>query len=426
MSGLAVSNAGNEPTRLEITAFAADGAKFALSANPVTRLLPPNGQMAELTEELFPGAAALGWAELRGENRGLGSLHLLGNARQLDGGGTPTAQSRTLYLTPMFSGSDAFRGKEAKTYINLANPNNAPATVRLRLLQPGIQTFAPVQAQRTLPAYGMLFSNVSDLFSLGGSLSNAYCVAEVTQGPGVVGASWVEAAAGDSLFCAPPHYPTAAARLFSAQFASLPDLFTEIILLNQASSARQVGIKLWSELGTLRSEAAAISIEAGGMVRLDGRTVLELPPNETVVGSLDIQADGPGLCGAVIFGDSVKVATAASLPLQSEPLFREAIFSQVANGAGYYTGLAFFNPENAPVTIRATVFDAQAKKSGELELVLPPKARRSALLDELIPSTAGQVRGFVHILATAPVVVQQIFGAGAGPSMSAVPPAPRR
>ena len=62
---------------------------------------------------------------------------------------------------------------------------------------------------------------------------------------------------------------------------------------------------------------------------------------ESFVGSLIVEADGDGVLGDVIFGDSENLAYAASLPLQTQA-FTEALFNQVANVSGFFTGLASF------------------------------------------------------------------------------------
>jgi len=411
MAALAVSNAGTGPASVQFIARALDG-----TVAPTNRVLPPNGQLAELATDLFPGLFLPGWVEIRGENKRLGSLQMLGGLSQLDGGPTITSPSRTIYLAPVFSGSAVFWGKDARTFVHLANPNANPVTLELKLWEQG---FPLLRVKRVVLApHGMLSPSVSELFGSSLTLSSAYIVAEVTDGDAIVASHWVEVAGGSSLFCLPAQYPVTSTRLFSAQFATLPNLFTEVVLLNQAQTARSVRLKVWSETGSLFTETEPITIAAGAMVRLDGAAV----SHAALVGSLEVQANGPGIAGCVIFGDLPNLSTATALPLQSDPFFREAVFSHLANGAGYYTGLAFYNPGNAAVTVRLTVFDQKAVKTGQTELTLPAKARKSALLHELLSSTAGQVSGFVHLAASGPVIAQQVFADTGTPRMSAVPP----
>ena len=68
---------------------------------------------------------------------------------------------------------------------------------------------------------------------------------------------------------------------------------------------------------------------------------------------------------------------------------RTAVFSQVANGMGYYTGLAFFNPNSEDATVDIQVFAADGQKTGNAQLTLAAGHRISKLLPELVESTAG-------------------------------------
>jgi len=420
MAALAISNPGTKPTAVEFIPRESD---LSAAPGPTKRLLPANGQMAELATELLPvlpGFAWPGWVEIRGENKHLGSLQMLGGTNQLDGGPTIATRSKTIYLAPVFSGSAVLRGKDAETFVNLANPNQDHVTVQLILrIQGSSPSVQPIKTVQLAPL-GMLSTPVSELFRSTPplSLSSAYIEVKVTEGGGIVASHWVEIGGGASLFSVPPQYPATSTRLFSAQFARLPDLFTEVILLNQAPTARSITLKVWSETGSVIGLMTGVTIGPGGMVRLDPLAVLI----GTVIGSLEVQADGPGVTGCVIFGDLPNLSIAAALPLQADPFFREAVFSHLANGAGYYTGLAFFNPGNVPVTVRLTVFDQVGTKTGETELTLPGKTRKSALLHELVPSTTGQVRGSVRLTATGPIVAQQVFADTTTPRMSAVPP----
>ena len=153
---------------------------------------------------------------------------------------------------------------------------------------------------------------------------------------------------------------------------------------------------------------------------------------QSFVGSLVVEADGEGVVGDVIFGDSINFAYAASVPLQTQT-FTEALFNQVANVSGFFTGLAFFypgleaeaspqGPEQAEITIQ--VFLPDGSQVGERVLTLAPGERTSQLVEQLVEEIelAG---GYVRIFATHPIIGQMLFGV-LGPGgiqlFSAVPP----
>ncbi len=150
------------------------------------------------------------------------------------------------------------------------------------------------------------------------------------------------------------------------------------------------------------------------------------------MGSLIVEADGDGVVGDVIFGDSVDFAYAASLPLQTRA-FTEALFNQVANVFGFFTGLAFFYPGptegssaqghlDAEITIQ--VFLASGEMVGESVLTLAVGERTSQLVEQLV----GEIElagGYVRIFSTQEIIGQMLFGV-IGPGgiqlFSAVPP----
>jgi hypothetical protein len=136
---------------------------------------------------------------------------------------------------------------------------------------------------------------------------------------------------------------------------------------------------------------------------------------------LKINSDGIGIVGDVLFGFGKPPTAAANLPLQSEP-FIHAVFSHVANGAGYYTGLALYNPNPESVTITVEIYDTEGRLTGTGSFTLASENRTAKLLNELIPSTDGQVGGYAIVRSTLPIIGQQLFGSSNLSLLSAVPP----
>ena len=143
------------------------------------------------------------------------------------------------------------------------------------------------------------------------------------------------------------------------------------------------------------------------------------------IGSLRIDSDGSGVLGDVIFGDSSRLDFAAALPLQVET-FQEAIFSQLANALGFFTGVALFNPGTEDASFTLEVFSSAGESVGQTSPQTLEAGRRvSQLVDEFVPASAGQVGGFVTIGSDQPLVGQMLFGVSGAEGVtlfSAVPP----
>ena len=134
-----------------------------------------------------------------------------------------------------------------------------------------------------------------------------------------------------------------------------------------------------------------------------------------------VDADGPGVIGDVLFGDPNRLSFAASSPLESRT-FTQAVFSQVANGLNYFTGLAILNPNAQTASITLDVYAVSGTKTGSTVLTLGPRERASKLLSQLLPVSEGQMGGYLVLTSTVPILAQELYGDSSFNFLSAVPP----
>ena len=232
---------------------------------------------------------------------------------------------------------------------------------------------------------------------------------------------------------------------YSAQLASQAGLTTLLNIINTADEDRNLTLTAVREDATTQG-SQSFALGPGGQFsgragEVFGQSAEALSPagdNASFVGSLIVEADGDGIVGDVIFGDDVDFQYAASLPLQTQ-VFTEALFNQVANLPGFFTGLAFFYPgapvpalsktstqgevPNAEITIQ--VFQATGELAGVSVQVLAVGERISKVLPELVPESAGQAGGYVLISSSQGIIGQMLYGAvenGAVKLFSAVVP----
>ena len=177
---------------------------------------------------------------------------------------------------------------------------------------------------------------------------------------------------------------------------------------------------------------ASFQIEVGTLFNI-GPSV----GSELITGSIQVDVDGPGLIGDVIFGDPGDPITGtpnvidfvAALPLQTEG-FTRAIFSQVANGSvdparpslDSFTGLALFNPNSGTAEVTIRVFDTEGDLVGERTLTLGVNERLSQLVETLVPESADLIGGYIEVVSDQPLIAQQFFGNNTLQFLSAVPP----
>lgn len=445
--GFAVSNFSDQVANLEFTAFGPEGALVAFPNNPSAFSLESQTQLAKLGSEIFGVGSSTpqaGWVELSSDSAEIGSFFQFGtlSLTQLDGSVAFTQQSKKQYFTRVFEGITAFRGQSATTSLSLANPNEDPITVELKLFGPQTQQAVRLgrgpsqqllaETTETLVGKGFLFKSISELFGQT-SVSGGYVEAEVTDGEGAVGFEMIQLLAHGTVIGLNASFGNTASESYSAQLASTPDIYTNVNVINVSDQTRTVEVTAIGEDGSNLTDPVNLTLTPGEQMEQDAGDLFSFaatgsdkvssasPASSVVVGSLRVEADGPGVIGDVIFGDPTLFTYAASMPLQTRK-FTKAVFSQVANTLNFFTGLAFYNPNPVAALVTIQVFAGEGIKTGEETITIEAGQRISKLVPELVPSTAGQVRGYIVIQSTQPLIAQQLFGESSLSLLSAVPP----
>ena len=188
-----------------------------------------------------------------------------------------------------------------------------------------------------------------------GAFSGGYIEAEVTEGDGMIGFERIEVSEPKTLLglnavdILTGTGVGGSTNSFSAQLAFIADtIFTNIQLINTSVADRKLTLRAVDAAGGQLAPPVEKNLGAGGVLSGDFSELFSLSsPGRywpagpmPVVGSLRVEADGPGVIGDVIFGNPT-LSSAAALQLQSKP-FLEAVFSQVANTDQFFTGLALF------------------------------------------------------------------------------------
>ena len=197
---------------------------------------------------------------------------------------------------------------------------------------------------------------------------------------------------------------------------------THIRLGNPMYEDREATFTAIAEDGSLLADPVTRTIEARTAGGFRASELFDFPTDASV-GSLVVELDAGGVIGDVVFTPWSGVEYAAAMPLQARPV-TEAIFNHIANSDEIYTGLAFFNPGDEETEIAIEARNAAGVITGTKVISLGPGERISRTLKDpdMLPGTASQLNGFISILATKPVVCQQLYGGTALQFLAAVPP----
>ena len=457
---LALTNFSDSVAILDLEAIAPTDSITSLkrgspngNGNHAFVLLHAGGQTAQLRTDFFEGDPSQPtWIELTSDTSQIGTFFQFGTATlsQLDGGVAITQTSTQIVLTRVFDGPEAFRGQAATTRVSILNPNADSVTIELnyRPLANGDGAEGTSSVTRMIPGRTFLDERAADLFGLnasgsllGDQLSGGVIAGEVMEGAGVVALEMIQLTNQSTVLCLNAATVNSMNRAYSAQLASQPGLFTSVNVVNMADVQRHVTLRAVQEDGSGQGDPVAIVLDPGEQFTGDagelfGTAAAGASPaqEESFVGSLIVEADGDGVVGDVIFGDSADFAYAASLPLQTQA-FTEALFNQVANVEGFFSGLAFFYPgpteggspqgpqPAAEITIQ--VFLPSGEMIGESVVTLGVGERISRLVAQLVVEAVNLAGGYVRIFSTHPMIGQMLLGV-VGPQgiqlFSAVPP----
>ena len=216
------------------------------------------------------------------------------------------------FFQRVFDGPAAFRGQDATTRLTVLNPGDEPVTVDLNYFPPGNggPLGLPRQATRKIPARSFLDEKTSDVF--GTSISGGYVAGEVTEGGGVAAFELVQLSDRPMVLGLNASTGNSSTRSFSAQLASRSDVFTSINLINTAAGSRNVELTAVRADGGIEGDPVKIILAAGAQFSADASQIFGFGAASAAtaglqggqfVGSLEVEADGDGVVGDVIFGD---------------------------------------------------------------------------------------------------------------------------
>lgn len=409
-TGFALANLGQKAARLLFTVFDPDGKIFKSSdiQNPKVLTLGPGKQVAYVVDEFFGGALAgqQGWVRLSHYEPNLKGFYLEGNeaGSELTGLTTEGVLSK-MWVTPvLWPGSD--------NRVGLTNLSSSNASI---ILTPMDSSGAKVGSSLsgTIPARGRKNFEFQSLFPdlpSGGYLAIESDISLEGQ---------ITSLKGKSL---------ATLRLFPAgkgsdsltiPHAVLDDEWdTRLILYNPMDHDVEVQIQM-------RRDGSG-SLPYGGISRrtLNPGTMLneslsKFVPVSTsrVEGYLLVKTSSftDRIQGAVAF-TSLRGGALAALSAESKGR-KELTFSHVAQGNGYWTGLALLAVGGSSATVELHSEKGDIISSSQVTL----SDRRVATLGQLL--SVGNVKGgYIQIRAGTDIFAFELFGNDRGSILAAVPP----
>jgi hypothetical protein len=374
-TGIAIANLGSTEAALTFTALDRSGAPLKGDGleNPSARILKAGSQLPAVDTELFGaavgGSASLGWIRVDSTSASVAAFYLMfdGQLNVLDGAnmlGTPLST----FVLPEVD-------DQGVTQVNVANPNERDAVVRLDLMRKDGTIRA--SATRTIQAQGALKADTfADLFP--GVVADAGDYIRGWADSPVLPAQILESE-GEYLEVLNGRDAAATATvLYSPQFAVGGAWRSAMSVINLDSKPGTVTLRFYGDDSSPIGTEQTRTIPAYGKLYIDDPAFFELEPSgETVQGYVEIRSNGIRVTGSVVFGDPSRHRFSSALPLAAS-LRNQQTFAHLASNDTYFTGLAILNPNGEDVVATIDVYSSD----GTLERTTTQTLRAAHLITQ--------------------------------------------
>jgi hypothetical protein len=416
-TGFALTNPDPDPATVTLTAYGADGTVLAGNGvtNPRSITLAGAGQFALLETQIFGSGLPLlnpvGWVKLESSNRNIAAFFLTFDSGLTSMDGTDAAANGFGFsVLPELD-------PEGATEIHVANPN--PSAVQLSLSLMGGDGKARATVGRTVAGFGALVAKASDLFQGFAVGSTDYL--QIVADQGVISFERI-GGTGDFRSLNGQDASAGSGVLYSPQFAAGGGYRTTVSVINLDAAAGDVTLSLMNDDGTLAAEPSQVTIPGNGKVSLADPGLFHATGTALSQGYLTIRSSGPRLAGSIAFGDPQGKSFSAALPLAAG-LKKSLIFSQVASGSLYFTGIALVNPASGDAHAQMILFDKDGVQLSVHPVTLKANGRVLGLLTEFFPILLGKEisAGYLRITSDSGLASFAVFGTNGLVTLAAIP-----
>ena len=424
-TGIAVGNPTSVTVTVTFTAYGADGSLVTGPGveNPTTEMIAAGGQLARQYSELFGSADFNGWVQATSASGGLTGFFLNANPAVTDLDGAVALAAGVEFVLP-FAAEDA----TAKTELTVVNPGDETATATLTLYGSDGSVLETVTV--TLPAKTLTRQTLGVVFP-GAELETASHV--VVQGDRALVAHEIVVdfqVAGTTFrretIALGGRTPTGSTRQILPQFVTGAGWLSFLGLVNTAGTAQDVVLTARMDDGTewdLPKNPVTVTLGAKGGWR---GTVAELfgitdGAGQFRAGWVDIATPVGFLTSYIGFGNEATASFALVGGVDDTAASKLQVFSQVAEGGGFFTGLTVVNPSGSEATFEFFTLLPDGTTVGKAMLTVPANGRVGRLYRELLPASLGQVGGWAYLRSSVEVVGAALFGGTNGFALANVP-----
>lgn len=322
--------------------------------------------------------------------------------------------SSDLIFPEVPSGAGAFTEISLVGFLDPDTKSPESATIKVLYEDNGVVKTAQ-QKVVTIPGgsdvnIGRYAAKLSDIFP--GVTLPAKCYVRVTATTGIFGYEHfgnASSIAGRNAVAA-SQGNTMPVALFGAQLAEAAGYTSEITIINPTGLDAHVKIAAYQTgIHTTPVASKTVTIKGNGLLKEKTKVLFPNLP-QGFIGWLRVDSDISGIVGDVTFGDEgPNKRFLSSVQLQTSPV-TDYVFSQVAEGLGYVTGITFLNPNADPARVEVDVYDLNGNWTGSGAFDLEGHRHWPRVLSDIIEEPGfQQIQGYIVIRSDLPIFSFELF-----------------
>ncbi len=411
MTGIAIANTSGTEAQVTFTAYGYDGQLITAEGftNPVVVTIPANNQLSTKASDLFGSAAglpAISWFQAKSPTDNLTGYFLVFNSALtlLDGADIPdTGQKLMLNSVRTDNGYT--------TELNIINPGATDANVQIQLMGAGA---VPVIKGISIPARGVARLDVATFFGISDSNAGAYV--SLDSDVNIAAYELVQNPKGEAYSLNARLSSETLETLYFLQMLVKGNTETSLGVINYSADPVILTISAMKPDGSLYDAAYVKNnpvtrslLGAGGMLE-DVASMFGFTGNSPLDGWISVKSTSAAINGYLYLA-STSTGAAASVTTSAEGKKR-ALFSHIATGSGFYTGLTLLNSSKLAANFRVMVLKPTGETVGSYDSMLQPGQRFSQLLgsSDFIPNAINMTGGLIWVKSDLPLYMSSYVG----------------
>jgi hypothetical protein len=402
--GIGVSNLADRQASLVFRAY---GANAELLAPETTRTLAPKSQLALMISELMPSLTSpSGWLEMRSDTPNVDSFFLLLNQgpTEMDGA-LASGKSFREFVLPVVD----------TAAIKVTNPGDNAATCTMQY----ISDSGSIQNSKILSVAGKSIIAVSSLAPAGSTTGYLHgsCTREVTAIETFSHTGWL----GTLSALEGSQATGSAATLYAPQYVFGGGYTSSLKIINLESTSYTVTLTLIGDNGVTQGKSYSVSLPAHGSATVTGTAPFGLTQGSSIIqGYVKMVSAAGRFTGAVIFTDANSAQFGSALNFIDSGT-ETSYFSQIAQNAQYWTGLAAINLNESDALITVTAYDTNGKQIASGTQTIPANGRISKTLSQILQNLPSISKGYFVVNSPFQLACFALFGTTDLQVLAAIP-----